>query len=180
MKVFLDMDGVIAAFNKGINEAFGLKVCPFTDPINFGVWDYCDILGVTTKVFWDHCTSELFEELDPTDDAHKIVNYLEKRFGRKNICILSSPPLNPESMVGKSRWLSKHFPQYERQFFFGTKKGFAAHAGSLLIDDADHNIKEFSEAGGQTFLYPRPWNKAYMDREKAFDRLVNYAENLQC
>lgn len=180
MKVFLDMDGVIADFNKGIVEAVGLEVCPFTDPKNHGVWEYTDIISITRDEFWAHCTSEFFEELDPTHDAHRIVNYLEGRFGRQNICILSSPPLNPESMVGKQRWLAKHFRQYQRQFFFGTKKGFAAHAGSLLVDDADHNIDEFSEAGGQAFLYPRPWNRAHEDREKAFDRLVNYAENLQC
>ena len=180
MKVFLDMDGVIADFHLGIYEAFKLKVDPYAMPVNFGIWHYEKVLGITLNEFWAVCTQEFFENLKVTYDGYLIVEYLEQRFGRKNICILSSPPLDPTSMVGKHKWLVKHFPQYKRQFFFGTKKEFAAHNGSLLVDDADHNIDSFLEAGGNAFLYPRAWNKSYAYRGGALDRLVNYAEGLQC
>lgn len=180
MKVFLDMDGVIADFTEGVNRVMGIEVCPYTNPENFGIYNHYKVLGISPKVFWSHLTSEFFENLKKTVDADEIVDYLERRFGRENICILSSPPSDPTTMVGKHKWLYKHFPQYGRQFFFGTKKGFAAHKGSLLVDDADYNIKEFSEAGGQSILYPRPWNKAHGDADRAINRLIYHAENLQC
>jgi len=56
-------------------------------------------------------------------------------------------------------WIRRYLPKYSRQFLFGPRKRFCAHARAVLIDDYDKNIDGFVSAGGQGVLIPRSWNR---------------------
>jgi hypothetical protein len=56
-------------------------------------------------------------------------------------------------------WIGKNLPDYKRQFLIGPGKNFCAGKDHILVDDADHNLKAFSEAGGLVVPIPRKWNE---------------------
>ena len=104
---------------------------------------------------------EFWENLRPCSDAALIVDVCEQYFGRGNICILSSPSLDPACLSAKARWIKKYLPQYKNQYFLGPSKHFAASSDHLLIDDSDKNVNAFRAAGGKAILMCRQWNSGH-------------------
>lgn len=178
MKILLDMDGVIADFVGHFCNTYGVSN-PYVHEKNLGCWDIARVMGLSNNQFWSRCTLEFWETIPKTEEADNLVLFLEDRFGRKNISLLSSPGIDPSSMVGKHRWIETHFPQFSRRFLFGPAKEFAASNKRLLIDDADHNVDSFKEEGGHTHLFARRWNSAHEHSNSAFQRLVDHVESLQ-
>jgi len=175
----LDMDGVIADFTKGICELRQLPY-PYHDGNHeaLGEWSMAKLWGISDNQFWKGVDADFFENLDPTEEAHDIVRLLEGYFGSR-IYILSTPGSKPETMVGKHRWLHKHFPQFTRKRnLLGACKHVCARATSLLVDDGDHNVKDFTEAGGLVHLYARRWNANHPHCDNAFERLESHVKEL--
>lgn len=162
MKVFLDLDGVLASFNQGALDWYG-ESDPYEDPANHGNYD---VITQIVPKFWDGITEEFWEKLPLTPEAHDIVALVTSSFGIDNVCALTSPAHTPYCMEGKMKWILKHFPQFRRRYFFGPPKHFAAHEDALLIDDSDENVRSFQRHGGNAVLVPRPWNAAYKHRNE--------------
>lgn len=160
-RVFLDMDGVLVDFIGGAARAHGIEN-PYDDHSNHGVYDIDTLIKMDRNKFWEPFGRKFWAKLDPTDECFGLVDILERKFGQKNICILSSPTANPESLSGKLDWLQKHLPQYARQFLFGTQKHFCAGRGALLIDDSESNVDKFELHSGRAILFPRPWNRNHI------------------
>jgi FMN phosphatase YigB (HAD superfamily) len=82
--------------------------------------------------------------------------------GPENVCLLTSPTKDPESLAGKLEWIHMNLPSFmHRQYLVGPRKHFCARPDSLLIDDSDENVKKFREHGGHAILVPRPWNSLH-------------------
>ena len=158
MKVLLDLDGVLADFTGGMCRAHN-RPDPWADGQNRGCYAMDELWGMTASEFWEPATEGFWAELEPTPGAFHLVRFLEEQVGAANICILSSPSLDPGCVPGKLRWIRRHLPEYSRRFLFGPRKEFCAGTPShLLIDDHEANVKGFREAGGTAILFPRPWN----------------------
>lgn len=160
MRVFLDMDGVIVDLLGGMCKFHNLTN-PYANPDNYGVYNIANAFGISEEECWGRCEKDFWMNLEPTEEAKELIFFLELRFGRKNICILSAPTLNDGSEPGKKAWIKQHFPQFTNQCLFGKAKHFCANQNSILIDDSDRNIDEFNKAGGFGLLVPRLWNKNY-------------------
>jgi hypothetical protein len=162
LKILLDLDGVLTDFVGGAIAAHGIAD-PYADGDNHGVWDFSEICDIPPSVFWERLDYEFWANLRWTVDGGAILSFLEAKFGYQNICLLTSPPHSNtgDAIRGKIDWVERHLPKYKRQLLIGPAKEFCAHSGSILVDDADHNVTKFALAGGNTYLVPRVWNSKH-------------------
>lgn len=159
---FLDMDGVLADFNRGVHEAHGRSDVYADNPAALGVFDIETLWGVTAQEFWKPTRRDGFwEGLEKFENADGLVEMLSNHFGVENICILSSPSEDYRCIPEKKAWIKKHYPQLAKNMLFGSAKEFLAGARRFLVDDRDKNIDDFREHGGIGLIYPQLWNRCW-------------------
>lgn len=166
MRIFIDMDGVLANFWDGLLAAHATDD-PYATPANLGVDADENVLGLTKDQFWAPCSIEFWANLAPLPNCYKVIEMAEKLVDHEDICILTSPHLGKPygCFDGKMEWLDKHLPGYSRRALIGKPKRMCANYASVLIDDNAKNCAKFEEAGGDSILYPSPWNKNH-DRDQ--------------
>ncbi len=162
MRLFIDMDGVLADFIGGLCDWYGV-LNPYLQEKNKGEWDIVKLLNrkETERDFWEELGLNFWANLPKTPEADGLVRLLKDRYGLENLCILSRPCMTPGCLEGKFQWIKEHFPDFQRRFLFGTVKDMVARHDTLLIDDYPKNVKAFARAGGSAILMPRPWNFLY-------------------
>jgi len=166
-KVLLDIDGVL---NKFILEA----LAKFGTPIAYNEyspdWGWDMLKGIEHRYgrkvdpveFWGAVRREWWAKSELSDEALAIIDRCASLVGRKNVCLLTSPTRDPDCVAGKLEWIQQKLPPWlHRQFLIGPRKHFCAREDHLLVDDADHNVRDFRKHGGQAILVPRPWNTNY-------------------
>ena len=161
-KILIDLDGVLSNFTRTACEIWD-KPNPYADGKGRGVYDVPMLLGIEALKFWEpYGNADVWAGQHKTEEADMLVNLCKSAVGVENVCILSAPNLNEESLVGKIRWVKKHYPEFKRQYLFGPRKHFCAAENHILIDDYDLNVDNFIEAGGKAILFPRPWNRNHV------------------
>lgn len=126
--LYIDMDGVIADFEKGVYEIHP----QLENHENFESWE-----ARSKKI--DQIVEEnltLFEDLPPMDGAIEAVKDL---FNYYEVYFLSTPPWNvPESFGGKRIWLEKHFGELaKKRLILSHRKDL--NTGDFLVDDRIKN-----------------------------------------
>ena len=119
--------------------------------------------SMSRQALWGPLGFDFWANLEPLPWAHELVDLLAEKVGMENICILTSPIKTDGCVQGKRYYIKKHFPQFEEQSLIGRPKHFCAGPTHALIDDHDGNIKRFAKAGGQTFLFPAPYNERFKE-----------------
>lgn len=155
MKVFLDMDGVLVDFRRGVCEAFDRD-----DPSDsWTFWE--DWEGITSSDVNAKCDEDFFFHLNWTYEGIDIFKAVFEKYTPDNdIYLLTVPMPNLGSWTGKAQWVNRYIPVFnERLIVTWVPKALFAGPDTLLIDDKDENIAEFVAAGGQGILVPRPWNE---------------------
>lgn len=120
--LYIDLDGVTADFEKKI-----LEYAP-----NFK-------LGEEPQEKVDELMNQnpqMFEELEPINDAIESINYLMDKF---DVYFLSTPVWEiPESFAGKRRWVTKFFGEkIKKRLTLTHRKDLSI--GDFLIDDRFKN-----------------------------------------
>ena len=167
-RIFLDLDDVCNDFTIYALKSAGALPWTATFDSYDPKWGF-DIIAAanalqsfctfTSKTFWDLITREVWASLPESKEFRSLLSKCEELVGRENICILTTPIIDPDCAAGKLEWIYEHFPTWmHRQFFIGPQKWLLARPDALLIDDSDTNIKTFRGHGGQALLVPRPWN----------------------
>ena len=159
MKIFLDIDGVLADFCKGSHEVHGLPYSQIVWPYPAGCWDFTQHLDMTAAEFWAPLDFKFWSTLPWMDDAHQILETLTAFNLPTALC--TTPPLASESITGKVEWVRKNLPEMYRHLIVTPAKQFCAHPWAILIDDADHNIRKWRANGGHGILIPRIWNSKH-------------------
>ena len=81
----------------------------------------------------------------------------------------------PECIEGKIRWYNQNLLRRTSHFYLTDNKGSFAHYQGrktcILIDDADHNVTRFTEAGGIAYLFPTYGNSAHDKASKGLSGL---------
>ena len=153
--VYLDLDGVLADFRKGIS-----KVLNAPEMLNSKKWAFWEDAGKTFEDVDAICTANFWTNLDWTSDGHNILRIVTHYVKPENIYLLTTPMPNLQSAWGKAEWVNKHLPVYNKRLIITrAPKHLLAGPNRLLIDDNDDNVNGFQEHGGNAILINRPWNR---------------------
>lgn len=148
-KIYLDMDGVLADFNRGTKELCGIKAQGqgIVDPI-------------ADEKMWDAIrdTDHFYDRLELMPGAKKMFRLLEKA-PSCHCEILTGIPKKKRRIYtageDKIKWvrrkLSKDIPinvVYKEE-----KKNYCTGRYCILIDDLSRNIEEWEAAGGTGILF---------------------------
>lgn len=142
-KIYVDMDGVIADFEKRFKEMTGKLPS-----------DYKTESGFRTN-FQKLIDNGHFETLDKMPDFDDLVSFLNSVPVEK--CILSStarPETNFPVAMQKMQWLAKVGINWPKVFVPGKQlKQQYATPNSILIDDTEIVIEQWNAAGGIGILH---------------------------
>jgi 5'(3')-deoxyribonucleotidase len=136
-KIYLDLDGVMADFDKLVQKYF-----PNYRP-KAGMW--------LDDELWKALQSEpnFFRHLDRLPDAGDLWAYLAPY--HHNVSILTAIPRGryPESSADKRIWVANNFGEHVNVITcFGIEKQLYAAPDAILIDDAGRNIGQWIKSGG--------------------------------
>ena len=147
MKIYLDMDGVLADFFSGLEERFNVehwKQIPKTEE---------SIMGLKGTDF--------FNQLEPYPSTIELVNFVQTLVGDDKWGICSSPLRGDRdnSAYWKRVWLTRHFimPDVSNLIFTGRKEQFATDkfdgTPNVLVDDKPDNVSRWVAKGGIGIRY---------------------------
>lgn len=150
MRIFLDMDGVMADFVSGAIEAAAL---PLThDQVDR--WNFFEPY-MSAEEFWEHIhdTYEFWEGLEPYPWAQDLVE-LCKQYGE--VIFLSDSSHDDNAPSGKVKWLRRHgfLNADSSNYMLGHQKYLLGHNDGLLIDDSPANCSKWR---GKYILFPQKW-----------------------
>lgn len=167
--IYLDMDGVLADFEKRFNELSdkGLDFYKSSDVIK------AEFDSVKKNMIREH---GLFENLPLYDGAEYLVNELIKITTQKNIVLEVLTAVGDYesdlSVVQKKIWLSRHFPQLKFGYCIKSHdKAKWAAAHTLLIDDREKCLVPFKERGGTVIKH--------ISAENTIQELINILEEVK-
>ena len=142
-KIYLDMDGVIADFDKRYKELY--KIAP-KDADTYKTFD---------KFFTTFIADRQFATLDLMPDAMMLINYLRSlSIPTEILSSTSSEKRDADIRAQKLMWLQTHNIGFKVNLVPGKrlKKDFS-NLNSLLIDDTPVNIDQWRREGGVGILH---------------------------
>ena len=158
--IFLDIDGVLADFTGATTQLHGRQEILNSWPS--GERDIPKVLGISRSEYWrkiDDAGPGFWEELKPYPWFEDLIALARET---APFTLLTAPSLSPHSLAGKVAWIYRHFPKVAGKrfgdFLIGRQKHLLAAPGRVLIDDAEHNVEAFRQAGGAAILFPQIWN----------------------
>ena len=149
-KIYFDMDGVLADFDRGVREFCGMEPTPQGDDWRPGMDDpmWAKIREV------DH----YYDKLDLMPGAENMFRTLYEKYGDK--CeILTGIPKPKRGILSagedKTKWVHRLLnPNIVVNIVFREDKPkYCTGKDSILIDDLEKNIKVWEEFGGTGILY---------------------------
>ena len=171
--VYLDMDGVLVDFVGGAHKELGIPYDADNYPHPKGKYEmFPDLIAATNgrhtlDSFISSCyTIRLWEDLKWDRHGSNVLEIVESY--SDEVYLTSLPMKDPVAWLGKLRWIEKHLPQYLNKVILMTAhKQLLAKPNTILLDDSDKNVDQFTAAGGFAWLIPQPWNTqhAICDRD---------------
>ena len=142
-KIYLDMDGVIADFNKRYKELY--KIYP----------SEADTYKVFDSFFTQFIAEEQFAKLDLLPDAVELIEYLKSLdVPTEILSSTSSERRDADIRKQKLEWLDKHDIKFPVNLVPGKRfKKDYSNANSILIDDTPQNIDQWRREGGIGILH---------------------------
>ena len=142
-KIYLDMDGVIADFNKKYKEMFSIPPAEAEKDKKF------------EPFFNEFIAKESFAKLELMPDAINLMNYLRNTgIPIEILSSTSSERRDAQIRPQKMKWLKDNQIEFPAILVQGAHlKQKYATPDSLLIDDTSKNIDEWRRAGGIGILY---------------------------
>lgn len=162
MKIFFDMDGVLADFDRGIEELCGI---PKVDQEN------------TTKekdmAMWDAVrkVEHFYDRLEPVPGSVDLFMKLYQKYGRDCEILTGIPKPNKNiANAGEDKTIWVHrilAPDVAVHIVFKEeKKNFCEGTDCYLVDDFTPNIESWEECGGTGILF-----RSAEGAEEAFRKL---------
>ncbi len=161
LEIYLDVDGVCADL---ITAA--LRVVGHDPETTLARWRvehpgefYPDaLIGMPITEFFlriDALGAQFWMDLQPYAWFPRLYHDLGE-YG--HVVFLTATTGYPDCLAGKYRWLCRWFGVGFTDCIFTSHKDRLAHAGAVLIDDSDANIRAFRERGGAGIVFPQFWN----------------------
>lgn len=146
--IYFDMDGVLADFDRGVNE-----LCGFTPDAQGGGRDADDRLFAAIRKV-DH----FFRKLKPVDGAKELFADVHKRYGDRCKILTAIPKKErgiTDAAEDKIDWVRKNLSEEVSVYTVSRKekKNYCFGPEDVLIDDYQKNIDEWEQAGGTGILF---------------------------
>ena len=146
-KVYLDMDGVIANFNKRFEDISGMSPKEFE--AKYGTKEFWNLIDEDNKIsFW--------VGIEEMPGAKALVDYVKKY----NFELLTSPSAKKQSYLGKLLWVRNHSSLFGGKPRVNFKRAKEKHLvkdklteKDILIDDREDTIERWNTAGGTGIHY---------------------------
>lgn len=171
IKIWLDMDGVVADFTTGMCAAVNIPFTNYPYSMPHGLWDYVTYIEEHYGITWDQVESvcsdpSFWAELPQIPGADWLYNYLNMRYDVQFLTTSTGDLINV--FAGKRQWLEARdwaIPHDKRMVLLdkGETKEQYARPDVLLLDDQDQNVQDFRHGGGLAILVPRPWNNRHRE-----------------
>ncbi len=193
MRIGIDVDGVLADFNRSfierVIEVTGKDLFP-PRPFDIPTWDYPQHYGYTNtecSLVWENIKTDdsFWYQLFPYDGAPEFLSKLHG--GHHDIYFITSRPgLNTKSQT--ENWLEFHHYGMDTEVYsyptvlISSDKGGCAKALKLdlYIDDRTENCLDVNHAspGTRTIMLARPWNVAQPGilRVETLDQFVAFID----
>ncbi len=153
VKIYCDMDGVIADFEKKFYEISG-GFTPKEYETKYGREAFWDLIDNKNGVrFW--------VGIPWMPEGKKLWNYISQY----NPTLLSAPSLNNESRLGKRLWVKNNLPGVKLTLASARNKPNYAGENKILIDDRKDTIDNWVKQGGIGILFTST-NQAIKDLKK--------------
>ena len=152
-QVFVDLDGVLANFNKACCQTFGLDYPKET--ILWHTWPH-DVSGKDLDTWFNVLTDDpdLWTRIEPFPWTPAIVQVLDLHTpGWK---ILTTATQDPACWGGKAAWVTQRLfmrDSLHRLVIVGGHKWELMSPGSVLVDNDLRNVTEWQKQGGHAFLW---------------------------
>ena len=150
-KIYVDMDGVVADFDKRFRDLSGMN--PNDYEAKNGKNAFWDFIDVKHKLaFW--------VGIPPMQDAQRLIDYVSKH----DYEMLTAPSIKKESLMGKGLWIRNWakkglFPSKPKVNYKPAKnKHHFAAPNHILIDDKQSTIDSWNAAGGIGILHTSAGN----------------------
>jgi 5'(3')-deoxyribonucleotidase len=150
IKIYLDMDGVIADFDTRFKNLSGMNPRDFEDKYGKNkFWDFIDE-GDNKVRFW--------AGIPPMPEAKELIDYASKY----DYEILTAPSIKKQSLLGKNLWMKKWvgkglFPSKPKLNFKPAKEKHLIKPNltpnDILIDDKQSTIDNWNNAGGTGIFF---------------------------
>ena len=150
MKIYFDMDGVLANFNKGVIDLLHLKPINQSDP-----FDYKKTNALYAKM---RTVDHYYNMLEPIQEAVDLLLELYEKYG-DDVQILTAIPKPHRGIItaseDKINWTKRLISDKIKIniCYRAEKANFCTGADCILIDDYDKNIREWEALGGTGILY---------------------------
>lgn len=151
----IDMDGVVADFNKWASNYLGREVGWHTKDLTDDEWV---ALSKVDRLYFQ------MEVIPQSQDFVKFASEQEDCYTR----FLTAIPRRTTIATAeqdKRTWAAIHFPGIPLEvgpFAKDKKKWCRAGEGDILIDDKESNIREWYEAGGIGIFHQGDWNTTFV------------------
>ena len=163
MRVFIDMDGVVADYRAAALAAvrrlyFGGDIGEDPGP-GYDLWGP---LGLTEDEFFECQTEDpnFWADIPVYPGAREWVAEIDA-LARGDVWFLSAPSRHPQCHSGKACWLLRELGvKMDRLVVTKSKFLLARHRGDILVDDLPQNLVHWREAGGTPIRFRQPWNAA--------------------
>jgi 5'(3')-deoxyribonucleotidase len=173
LKFYVDMDGVLADFDKQIDKSIvGDKVKEIVEQVKAWMdvnyptreWrslhDISDLIEkhedfanlyneATTLIKGEARKSGFFRNLEVMEGAMDIINATIEVSGQLPT-ILTACIGSPYCEAEKAEWLKEHFSGMYQDVIFEQEKEKYANEYSVLVDDREKNVEDFNNAGGKS------------------------------
>ena len=147
-KIYVDMDGVVADFDKRFRDISGMAPKEFEN--KYGKKAFWDLIDEENKIkFW--------VGIPPMPGASELISFVSKH----DYEMLTAPSIKKQSRLGKNLWIRNHtgdiFPSKPKvNFRFAKEKHLIKPQLTnfdILIDDRAATIDNWNAAGGTGILY---------------------------
>ena len=146
-KVYLDMDGVIANFDKRFKDISGMSPKEFES--KYGTKEFWNLIDEDNKIsFW--------VGIEEMPGAKALVDYVKKY----NFELLTSPSAKKQSYLGKLLWVRNHSSLFGGKPRVNFRRAKEKHLvkdklteKDILIDDREDTIERWNTAGGTGIHY---------------------------
>jgi 5'(3')-deoxyribonucleotidase len=154
--VFLDLDGVCCDW-AGSAAALFRRDNIYSKPWTTGYWVH-DFLGVpeaTLRKTIEERGISFWRNLTPYDHFYPLLRGLQLC---TDLYFCSSPGSWRHAAEGKREWVRHYAPDMLSRLILIDTKELLGQPGRCLIDDYEVHLNEFEKTGGNSMLFPAPWN----------------------